>query len=352
MRILVINPGSTSTKIAVYDNLEQIWKANIHHETEDLKSFKHVSDQFGYRKELILSEIKKAGLPVNFNAVIGRGGLLHPLEGGVYNINSKMRDELMHPLREHASNLGALIAYEIANEIDGCRSFIADPVVVDELEEVARITGIPEIRRISIFHALNQKAIARRYAKETGKRYEDLNLIVAHLGGGVSIGAHRKGKVIDVNNALDGDGPISPERAGSIPTGQLVELCFSGKYTKDEIKKMLCGKGGMVAHLKTNNALAIEEAAIKGDEKSMLIMKVMIYQLAKSIGAMHAALKCQTDAILVTGGMAHSKILMNLLNDYIENIAPVKVYPGEDELGALAENAYNVLTGEYTAKEY
>lgn len=352
MRILVINPGSTSTKIAVYENLEQVWKTNIHHETEDLKSFKQISDQFGYRKELILSELKKAGQAIDFNAIIGRGGLLHPLEGGVYTINQKMRDELMHPLREHACNLGALIAYEIAEEIDGCRSFIADPVVVDELEEVARITGIPQIKRISIFHALNQKAIARRYAKETGKKYEDLNLIVAHLGGGVSIGAHRKGKVIDVNNALDGDGPISPERAGSLPTGQLVDLCFSGEFTKEEVKKMLCGKGGMVAHLNTNNALAIEEDAIKGDEKSMLIMKVMIYQLAKSIGAMHAALKCQTDAILVTGGMAHSEILMNLLKDYIEGLAPIKVYPGEDELGALAENAYYVLTGEYKTKEY
>lgn len=352
MRILVINPGSTSTKIAVYEDLEQIWKTNIHHEAEELKKFSAVSEQFGYRKELILSELKNAGQAVDFNAVIGRGGLLNPLEGGVYNINEKMRNELLKPKREHACNLGALIAFEIAKSIENCSSFIADPVVVDEMDNIARITGIPEIQRISIFHALNQKAIARKFAKESGKDYESLNLVVAHLGGGVSIGAHRKGRVIDVNNALDGEGPISPERAGSIPAGQLVELCFSGKYTREEVKKMLCGKGGMVALSGTNNAKDVEDAAKEGDEKSELVISAMAYQIAKSIGMMHAALKCETDAILITGGMAYGKYLTDKIASYIDKLAPVKIYPGEDELGALAENAYNVLTGQCKAKEY
>lgn len=352
MKILVINPGSTSTKIGVFNDLNLVWKTNIHHEAEDLKKFKYVSEQYDYRKELIVSELKKAGIGLDFQAVIGRGGLLKPMEGGVYNINQKMRDELMHPVKEHACNLGALIAYEIASGIEGCRSFIADPVVVDELDDVARITGIPEMPRASIFHALNQKAIARRYANEIGRKYEDLNLVVAHIGGGVSIGAHRYGRVVDVNNALDGEGPISPERAGTLPAGPLVDMCFSGNYTKEEIKKKICGKGGMVAHLNTNDALAIENAALAGDEKAQLIFKVMLYGIAKQIGAMHAALCCKTDAILVTGGIAHSRYGMDILREYVGTLAPFKVYPGEDELGALAENAYNVLTGVFKSKDY
>lgn len=352
MRILVINPGSTSTKIAIFEDLKQIWKANIHHEAEELKDFESVSKQFDYRKEIILSEITKAGESIDFNAVIGRGGLLHPLEGGVYNINEKMRNELMHPVREHACNLGALIAYEISAGIKGCQAFIADPVVVDELDELARITGIPEIQRISIFHALNQKAIARRYAAEHGKKYEELNIIVAHLGGGVSVGAHCCGRVIDVNNALDGEGPMSPERAGSIPAGQLVDMCFDGKYSKAEIKKMLCGKGGLVALLGTNNCQAIDRAAENGDPKADKTVRAMMYQVAKYIGSMHVALKCKTEAVLVTGGIAHNRYFIDILKEYAGGIAPFFIYPGEDELGALAENAHNVLTGIFQAKEY
>lgn len=352
MKILVINPGSTSTKIGVYEDLNLKWKTNIHHDTDELKKFTTISEQYDYRKELIVSELRKENIPLDFNAVIGRGGLLHPLEGGVYKINRKMLDELTHPAREHACNLGALIAHEIASGINNCQSFIADPVVVDELQDIARITGLPELPRISIFHALNQKAIARRYAKETGKRYEDINIIVVHLGGGVSVGAHQHGKVIDVNNALDGEGPMSPERAGTLPAGQLTELCFSGKYTKQEVKKMICGKGGMVAHMNSNDALAIENAAVAGDKKAQLINEAMMYQVAKYVGAMHTALCCETEAILVTGGIARSKYCIDILMKYIGKLAPVKIYPGEDELGALAENAYNVLTNVYQAKEY
>ena len=302
MKILVINPGSTSTKIGVYEDTTLLWKNNIHHDADRLKEFKCVSDQYAYRKDLILSELGAAGYDINdFKAVIGRGGLLSPLEGGVYAVSQKMLDELKTAKREHASNLGAIIAHDIASSIDGCRSFIADPVVVDELQDVARLSGLPELPRVSIFHALNQKAIARRYAKEVGKQYEDMNLIVVHMGGGISIGAHSHGRVIDVNNAL-----------------------------------------GRVA----------EDAALAGDEKARLVNEAMIYGVAKSVGEMFVVLRCQVDAILVTGGMAHSKYLMDMLSSYIDRLAPIKIYPGEDELGALAENAYNVLTGIYEVKTY
>lgn len=353
MKILVINPGSTSTKIGVYENVDLLWKTNIHHDTDYLKAYKCVSDQFAYRKELILSELKNAGFDINdFKAVIGRGGLLSPLEGGVYEVNQKMLDDLKTTKREHASNLGAIIAHDIASMVDGCKSYIADPVVVDELQDVARVTGVPELPKISIFHALNQKAIARRYAREVGKKYEDLNLVVVHLGGGISVGAHCHGRVIDVNNALDGDGPLTPERAGTLPAGQLVDLCFSGKYEKGEIKKLICGKGGMVAFLGTNDARVAEDAALAGDARAKLVNDAMIYGIAKSIGAMHVVLFCQTDAILVTGGIAHSKFVVDRLTEYVGRLAPIKVYPGEDELGALAENAYNVLTGVCESKVY
>lgn len=353
MKILVINPGSTSTKIGVYEDTTLLWKNNIHYDADRLKEFKCVSDQYAYRKDLILSELGAAGYDINdFKAVIGRGGLLSPLEGGVYAVSQKMLDELKTAKREHASNLGAIIAHDIASSIDGCRSFIADPVVVDELQDVARLSGLPELPRVSIFHALNQKAIARRYAKEVGKQYEDMNLIVVHMGGGISIGAHSHGRVIDVNNALDGEGPLSPERAGTLPAGALVDLCFSGEYDKKEVKRMVCGKGGMVAHLGTNDGRVAEDAALAGDEKARLVNEAMIYGVAKSVGEMFVVLRCQVDAILVTGGMAHSKYLMDMLSSYIDRLAPIKIYPGEDELGALAENAYNVLTGIYEVKTY
>jgi len=253
---------------------------------------------------------------------------------------------------EHASNLGALIADDIARSLPSAKAYIADPVVVDEMEDVARISGHPRFKRISIFHALNQKAIARLHAKSIDKKYEELNLVIAHLGGGISVGAHRQGRVIDVNNALDGDGPFSPERAGTVPAGQLAKLCFSGEVTYDEVKKMLTGKGGLVAHAGTNDAYEIELKARAGDAKAKLLQDAMAYNIGKAIGAMAVVLKGKVDAIILTGGIAHNPDLVDYIKDMVGFIAPVAVYPGEDEMQALAMNGLMVLKGEVMPKEY
>lgn len=352
-KLLAINPGSTSTKIAVYENENELFVKNIKHSAEEIAKFPTIASQFQYRKEIILSELKEAGYDVkSFNAIVGRGGLIKPIESGIYEVNAAMIKDLQQPVMgEHASNLGGLIADNIIKEINtGAKAYIADPVVVDEMEPIARISGHPAFERVSIFHALNQKAIARTYALEVGKRYEDLNLIVAHLGGGVSVGAHQKGRVIDVNNALDGDGPFSPERSGSLPTGSLVELCFSGK-PKAEIKKMIKGAGGMVAYLGTNDAYQVELTAVK-DPKWALIQEAMCYQIGKEIGSMAAALHGKVDAILVTGGIAYGKVVTDYITDMVKFIAPVKIYPGEDEMRALAMNGLMVLKGDIQSKLY
>lgn len=352
-KILAINPGSTSTKIAVFEDENQVFVKNLKHSTEELSEFPNVASQFQYRKEIILDELKQAGFDVaTFNAIVGRGGLVKPIESGTYEVTAALAHDLEHPvLGEHASNLGGLIAKNIAEETgNGVKAYIADPVVVDEMEAVARISGHPAFDRISIFHALNQKAIARTYAKKIGKKYEELNLIVAHLGGGISVGAHHQGRVIDVNNALDGDGPFSPERSGTLPAGALVEMCFSGK-PKSDIKKMLKGNGGMVAYLGTNDAYEVELKA-KEDEHWALIQDAMCYQTAKEIGAMAAVLKGNVDAILITGGIARGKIVTDNITNLVKFIAPVKIYPGEDEMRALAMNGLMVLRGELKAKKY
>lgn len=352
-KILAINPGSTSTKIAVFEDDNQVFIKNLKHSAEELAKFPNVASQFQYRKEIILDELKQADFDVTtFNAIVGRGGLVKPIESGIYEVNEALANDLEHPvLGEHASNLGGLIAKDIVREINnGAKAYITDPVVVDELEPVARISGHPAFKKVSIFHALNQKAIARTYAQETGKKYEELNLIVAHLGGGISVGAHQHGRVIDVNNALDGDGPFSPERSGSLPTGALVEMCFSGK-PKDEIKKMLKGNGGMVAYLGTNDAYEVELKA-KEDKFWALIQDAMCYQTAKEIGAMATVLKGKVDAILITGGIARGKVVTDYITDMVKFIAPVKIYPGEDEMRALAMNGLMVLKGELKLKTY
>ena len=286
------------------------------------------------------------------NAVVGRGGLLKSIEGGTYAVNDVMLEDLRNGVQgQHASNLGGIIANEIGKSL-GIPSFIVDPVVVDEMEDVARISGIPEIERKSIFHALNQKAVAKRYAKEIGKKYDDINVIVAHMGGGISVGAHKLGRVIDVNNALDGEGPFSPERSGGLPTGDLVKLCFSGKYTFDEIKKKINGKGGYTAHLNTNNAKAVGDAALAGDEKAKLIQNALAYQVAKEIGKCAATLSGKVDAIILTGGIAYAKQIVEYIKEKVEFIAQVIVYPGEDELLALTQGGLRVLNGEESSKEY
>lgn len=353
-KILAINPGSTSTKIAVFEGENQVFITTLRHSTEEISKYPTVASQFEFRKELILSELKNNGVDINtINAVIGRGGLLRPIESGTYEVNAKMKQDLLSPdCRQHASNLGALIADSIASGLKGVRAFIADPVVVDELAEEARVSGLPECPRISIFHALNQKAVARRFAKEKGKEYEQLNLIVAHLGGGISVGAHAQGRVVDVNNALDGDGPFSPERSGSLPSGSLMEICFSGKYSKDDVKKMLAGKGGLVALMGYNDAQMLEKAASGGDAKAKLVQDAMCYNIAKWIGAMAAVLKGKVDGIILTGGIAHNKYLVKHVEEMTSFISPLTVYPGEDEMGALARNALMVLRGEFQAREY
>lgn len=352
MLVLVINPGSTSTKMAVYEEGKSILVRSISHSAEELSRFSDITDQFEFRKQLILDELKRTDTPFEFKAVIGRGGLIKPIQGGVYEVNEQMLDDARNAVHKHASNLGCIIAHEIAKDIPGCRSFIADPVVVDELNDYARITGSPLMPRVSIWHALNQKAIARRYAKETGRKYEDLNLIVCHLGGGITIAAHDHGKAVDVNNGLDGEGPLSPERAGSLPASSLTHLCFSGKYTEKDVMKMIVGNAGVAAHLGTNDMRDVENRVLAGDKEATLILDAMIYHVAKSIAAQGAVLFGKVDAILITGGLARSKYVIDKIRERVEYLAQIAIYPGEDEMEALANNATEVLLGEREAKVY
>lgn len=352
MRILVINPGSTSTKIAVFEDEKPLFVHNIHHEPEELAKFDDVIGQRQWRKQLVLNELEEHGIPAEFDAVVGRGGLTKPIEGGVYGVNDAMLDDMEKVQQHHASDLGCLIAHEIAAMKPGTPSFVADPVTVDELNEYARISGTPLLPRVSIWHALNQRATARRYAKEVGCKYEDLNLIICHLGGGISVAAHEHGRAVDVNNALNGEGPFTPERAGTLPAGPLIKLCFSGKYTQQELLTITAGKGGLSAHLGTNNALEVERAMAAGDAHAKLVFDAMIYHVAKSIAAQGAVLCGKVDAILLTGGIAHSPYLCDELKRRVGYLAPVHVYAGEDEMGALALNALAVLRGERSAKEY
>lgn len=352
MFILVINPGSTSTKIAVYDDEKPMLLRNIQHQPEDLAKFEHIIDQFEFRKQLVIDELNQMNIPFTFSAVIGRGGLAKPLAGGVYEINEQMLIDTRNALHQHACDLGCIIAHDIAKDIPGCRSFIADPGVVDELNDYARISGSPLLPRICIWHALNQRAIARRFANEIGKEYEELNLIICHLGGGISVAAHEKGRATDANNALDGEGPFSPERAGSLPAADLIRLCYSGRFTEQELLKRIQGKAGLNAHLGTNNLKEIEERIENGDEHAKLIVDAMIYHTAKNIASMGAVLCGKIDAILLTGGMARSEYVIKRLRKRIEFLAPTYCYPGEDEMEALALNAVAVLRGKREAKEY
>ena len=351
--ILTINPGSTSTKVALFRDMEQVKTLTLRHTAEEIARFASVADQLDWRLEIILNALAEGGIKLeDLDAVIGRGGLMRPIEGGVYRVGEAMIADLSAPKRQHASNLGALIARKIADQA-GVEAYIADPVVVDELQDMARVSGIKSIPRRSIFHALNQKAIARRYAKEENEKYEDLNLIVVHMGGGISVSAHCRGRVIDTNNALDGDGPIAPERAGTIPAGDLVDLCFSGEYSKADIKKLLAGKGGLVDHVNCNSVQELNEVrAANGDKEARFMLDTMSYSVAKWIGEMAVVLKGKVDAILLTGGIAWNDCVNDIIVDYCKFIAPIKIYPGENELESLAENALRVLKGETEAKEY
>ncbi|MGB9842767.1 MAG: butyrate kinase [Caldisericia bacterium] len=352
-KILVINPGSTSTKIGVFEDEKPVFIEVLRHDSETIKNYKKIFDQYDFRRNIILNFLKEKNISIDsLSCVVGRGGLIKPVKSGTFLVNDKMIDDLRESKRgEHASNLGAVLAYEIAKSV-GIPAFIVDPVVVDEMEDVARISGLYGIERKSIFHALNQKAVARRAARDLNKKYEEVNLIVVHLGGGISIGAHKKGKVIDVNNALNGDGPFAPERAGCLPTQDLVDLCFSGKYTFEEMKKKLAGNGGLVSHLGTNDAREVEKRIEKGDKEAKLVYEAMAYQISKTIGEMAAALRGEIDAIVITGGIAYSKMLTDWIVERVSFLGKVLIYPGEDEMEALNEGALRVLRKEEEAKIY
>ncbi|WP_066312481.1 butyrate kinase [Bacillus sp. FJAT-29814] len=352
-RILVINPGSTSTKIGVFDNEISILEKTIRHDADIINAFPTIIDQYEFRKNTILESLDSEGINISkLSAVCGRGGLLRPIEGGTYGVNDTMlRDLRIGFSGQHASNLGGIIAFEIASALN-IPAYIVDPVVVDELDPLARISGFSLIERKSIFHALNQKAVARRVAKELGKKYNELNLIVTHLGGGITVGVHKQGRVVDVNNGLHGDGPFSPERAGTVPAGDLIALCFSGEHYRDELMKRLVGQGGLVGYLGTNDALKVEQRIAAGDKKAELVYEAMAYQVAKEIGAASAVLSGKVDAIVLTGGLAYGKDFVRSISERINWIADVIVHPGENELQALAEGALRVLRGEEEVKEY
>lgn len=354
IRILAINPGSTSTKIAVFNGDEPAFIKTLRHSNEELDGFDQIADQFEFRKEIILASLEEAGIELDsIKAVVGRGGLLKPIESGVYEVNDAMKRDLVNsPIGEHASNLGGLIADDIAKSLPDARAFIADPVVVDEMQDIARVAGHSKFERVSVFHALNQKAVARQHADSIGQNYEEMNLIIAHLGGGITVGAHKQGRVIDVNQGLDGEGPFSPERSGTLPVGQLVKLCFSGEYTQKEVMKMVKGEGGLVSLLGTNSAYDVEKRVEKGDEEAKLIYDAMAYQIAKEIGAMSCVLEGKVDAILITGGVAYDKTFCSWIIDRVKHIADVTVYPGEDEMKALAMNGIRVLKNETEPKVY
>jgi len=353
IKSLIINPGSTSTKIGVFEDETLLFEETLRHSTEEIAKYASIVDQKDFRKEIITNLLKEKDFDINsLNMVVGRGGMLKPIPGGTYAVT----DDLLHDLKigkqgQHASNLGGILAREIGDSI-GVPSFIVDPVVVDELCDIARYSGVPELPRTSVFHALNQKAVAKRYAKETGKSYDSLNLIVVHMGGGVSVGAHQNGRIIDVFNALDGDGAFSPERAGGAPVGALIKMCFSGQYTEKEIYKKFVGNGGFNAYLGTNDMRDVEKMVNDGDAKAKEIRDAFIFQVSKDMGSMAAVLNGKVDQIVVTGGIAYDKGVVAGLKERCEWIAPFTVYPGEDELLALVQGGLRVVNGEEEAKVY
>ena len=352
-KLLIINPGSTSTKIGVYSGEKEVLVETLRHSSDEIAKYDTIFEQKGFRKEVIMNVLKENNIDVNsLDAIVGRGGMLRPIPGGTYEVTDNLLEDLKVGVSgQHASNLGGILANEIAKEV-GIRSFIVDPVVVDELQDIARISGVPELPRRSIFHALNQKAVAKRYARENGKGYDDLNLVIVHMGGGVSVAAHKDGLVIDVNNTLDGDGPFSPERAGSVPVGDLIKLCFSGKYTQAEVYNKIVGKGGYVAYLNTNDARDVLKAREEGDEYASLIFDAFIYQICKAIGEMSTVLNGKVNQIILTGGIAYSPIVVNAIKEKVQWISDLTIYPGVDELLALAQGAIRVLNGEEEAREY
>lgn len=350
-KILTINPGSTSTKIAVYKDEKELFSESVVHSDDELKNYEKVTDEFQMRKENILEVLEKHNIRLEeLSAVVGRGGQLVNIHAGGYLVTEDMKKRLKDPSTiEHASNLGALIADAIAGPLK-VPAYIYDAVGSDELPDIAKITGFPEITRQSFCHVLNSKAMARKVAKSMGKEYKEMNFVVAHLGGGISISAHEKGRIIDVITA-DG-GPFSPERSGSVPLNYIVDMCYSGNYSRKEMKKKIAGMGGIKAYLGTSSCIEVEKMINAGDEKAKKIYEAQAYQIAKGIGELSPTLKGKIDAVILTGGVAYSSMLTEMIIDYVEFIAPVVVMPGENELESLASGAVRILNGEETAELY
>lgn len=352
-KLLIMNPGSTSTKIAVFENETPVFVTTLKHSADEIKAFPTIWDQYEYRKSAILEEVQSRGFKISdFNAIVSRGGLFRAITGGTYMINQEMLDDARSGLfGNHVCSVGCQIAFDLGKEI-GVPALTVDPPTSDELCDEARFSGIPQISRKSSYHALNQKAIARKVSKDLDKAYSELKAIVVHLGGGISIGAHCLGKVIDVNNALDGDGPFSPERAGGLPTSDLIKLCFSGQYSETEMLKLMNGRGGLVAYLGTTDGIEIDHRISQGDEKALQVINALAYQVAKEIGVAAAVLKGDVEVIALTGGLANWKKLVELISERVRFIAPIKLYPGEDEMGSLALGAIRVLRGEEIVQPY
>ena len=353
VKSLIINPGSTSTKIGVFEDETLLFEETLRHSTEEIAQYASIVDQKDFRKKIITDLLKEKDFDIkSLGMVVGRGGMLKPIPGGTYAVTDDLLEDLkIGKQGQHASNLGGILAREIADEI-GVPSYIVDPVVVDELAPVARYSGVKELPRTSVFHALNQKAVAKRYSKESGKAYDSMNLIVVHMGGGVSVGAHEKGKVIDVFNALDGDGAFSPERAGAVPSGALIKMCFSGEYTEKEVYSKIVGKGGFNSYLGTNDMRNVIKMIEEGNEEAKAMFDAFIFQVTKDIGSMACVLNGKVDQIIVTGGIAYNAKVIEALKEKAGWIAPFTVYPGEDELLALVQGGLRVLNGEEKAMDY
>jgi len=352
--ILAINPRIPYTNIGLFRNQQLVFLKKIVHPEEDRKRFTHYADETDFRTEQIYADMVANHLPVeDIKVIISRGGLAKPVQAGVFRINEAMLKDLRSGVSgEDVVNLGGLIGDSLSKKIRGSSAYVVDPVVVDEFDDLARVSGHAEFHRRSVFHALEQKAVARKYARTVQKKYEDLNLIVAQMGNGITVGAHFRGRVIDANQGLDGDGPFSPARAGQVPMGDLVKLCYSGKFSQEQIINMLRNEGGLYSHLGVNDGYSADQMAIGGDEKAIFFLRAMAYQVAKTIGSMYCVLSGQVDAVLLSGGMVHSTIFMDELQGRIDKIAPVLTFPSEDDVDTLAANGYYILRGDIAVQEY
>jgi len=350
-KILAINPGSTTTKIGVFENGQERFKTNIEHPAAELEKYHNVAAQYDMRKDAILSYLREQNYDVaQLDAIAARGAPIAPLKGGAYRINQSMVDRLKSSqMIEHASNLAALIAYEIGEPL-GIPSYIYDAISTDELTDIARISGMPAIPRPSLVHTLNMRAVCHKLADKQGKKYQDMTIIAAHLGGGITISIHHQGTMIDI--VSDDEGPFSPERAGKVPCRALIDLCYSGTYDHGTMRKMLRGRGGLVAYLGTSNAIEVEKMIEQGDEKARLVYEAMGYQIAKGIGELATVVNGKVDAIILTGGIAYSKMLTEWIQKRVAFIAPVEIFPGENELESLSNGVTRVLSGEETFHEF